>query len=207
VSLILAACALAALAASAGGGYWVAGRRRSNEEGAPPKKDAPGPSPAAQKRRAASEFAGLPLALGDVVVADREERWLAGGLLAKEGDRVVAAIYFAPEGARLKTVVAFAAPRRDVLWLDAARVDSPSEPPAALEIEGVPMTRRGRLPVALSRHGQGVPNVGSSGILAEYEGGADEIAVLLTSEGRAYVWRGRRLGEGQYDRLGSGGDG
>lgn len=217
MSLILAACALAALAASASGGYWAALRRRSKDEETPPKKDDKGDKgdkgsrgatsrANAKKRATASAFAALPLSLGDVVVADREERWLAGGLIAKEGDRVVAALFFAPEGAAIKMVAAFPEPRREVLWLDGARVDSPPEPPGSIEIEGVSMTRRGRLPVALSRHGQGVPNVGETGILAEYEGGADEVAVLVTSEGRSFAWRGRRLADGQYDRLGSGGD-
>lgn len=206
MSLILTACALAALAASAGGGYWMAWRRRSKEEDAPPKKDGKDGAVARKKRRVASELSGLPVVLGDVIVAEREERWLAGALVAKEGDRVVAALYFAPEGSEVKVVVAFAAPRRDLLWLDAAAVDSPSEPPASIEIEGVPMTRRGRLPVALSRHGQGVPNAGETGILAEYEGRADDLAVLLTSEGRTFAWRGHRVPEGQYDRLGHGGD-
>ena len=220
MSLILAACALAAIAASASGGYWAALRRRAKEEETPRDKGDKGASKGdkgaskvdkgatsrAKKRATASAFAGLPLSLGDVVVADREERWLAGGLLAKEGDRVVAALFFAPEGALVKMVAAFPEPRRELLWLDGVRVDSPPEPPGSIEIEGVPMTRRGRLPVVLSRHGQGAPNVGETGILAEYEGGADEVAVLVTTEGRSFAWRGRRLADGQYDRLGSGGD-
>ena len=153
-------------------------------------------------------FESLPFALGDVVIADHEERWLAGGLLAREGDKVVAAIFFAPEGAATKAVVAFARPRRDVLWLSPARVDSPAEPPASVEIDGVAMTRRGRLPIVLSRHGQGVPSsIGDTGIFAEYEGGADEVAVLLTSGGRAFAWTGKKLEEDAYDRLGSGGEG
>ncbi len=199
---------MAALCASAGGGYWMARWRRPDEDktvqknprekkGATPEKTNPKPNP----------FEALPMSLGDVVVADREERWLAGGVVAKEGSRVVAAVFFAPEGAALKTVVAFAEPRREVFWLAPAEADSPSEPPAAIEIGNVPMTRKARFPVTLSKHGQGVPSFGETGIFAEYEGGADEVAVLLTSSGRARAWSGRRLAEGQYDRLGSGGDG
>lgn len=218
MSLLLAALATAALCASAGGGYLFAAIRRPK-----PEREGPGDedekgrgkskgkvTPATEKRERDDEkrsFEELPLCLGDVVVAEGEERWLAGGLLAREGDRVVAAVFFAPEGSHTKAVVAFARPRRDILWLAPARVSSPAEPPASCEIDGEPMTRRGRLPVVLTRHGQGVPALGEAGILAEYEGGADEIAVLITSEGRAFAWSGRRLVPGDYDRLGSGGDG
>lgn len=217
MSLILAAIAAAALCASAGGGYLLASVRRPKAEKEGPgdeknekKEKGKGKGAPPDERRARDDqkraFEGLPLSLGDVVVAEGEERWLAGALLAREGDKVVAAVFFAPEGSGTRAVVAFARPRRDILWLAPARVDSPVEPPASCEIDGAPMTRRGRLPVVLMRHGQGVPSVADDGILAEYEGGADEIGVLLTSGGRAYAWSGRRLGEGEYDRLGSGGD-
>jgi len=204
MSLLLAIAAVAALCASAGGGFLAASRGRAKQREKAPKSDVTPPVKSDVPKGAED---ALPLALGDVVVADREERWLAGGLVAREGDKVVAALFFAPEGVIFKVVVAFARPRRDVLWLDPVRVDSPSEPPASIELGRVPMTRRRRLPVALSRHGQGVPTLGPTGIFAEYEGGADEVAVLVTSEGRAFAWSGRRLAEGDYDRLGSGGDG
>jgi hypothetical protein len=211
LSLLLATLAAAALVASASGGYIFASMRRPkpSKEGAGGDKGKGGDAPPPGGRARGDEkrdFEGLPLALGDVVVAEGEERWLAGGLLAREGDRVVAALFLAPEGSRTKAVVAFARPRRDILWLAPARVDSPAEPPASCEIDGSPMTRRGRLPVSLSRHGQGMPALGEAGILAEYEGGADEVAVLVTSEGKALAWSGRRLAPGDYDRLGSGGE-
>lgn len=229
MSLILAAIAIGALCASASGGYIVASRRRPPDPGdrddgddpknhkgtskretpPPPVSDAkksgdrtPGPAKAQMKRA----FEVTPLALGDVVLAEGEERWLAGAIVAREGDKVVAAVFFAPEGAKIKVVAAFARPRRDVGWLSPARVDSPSEPPASIEIDGSPMTRRGRLPVTLASHGQGVPKIGDTGILAEYEGGADDVALLLTTNGQALAWRGRKLEEGAYDRLGSGGE-
>ena len=211
MSLILAAIAIGALCASAGGGFLFASRKRPGSQGDggdgdkqdERKDDKRAPAPDLTKRL----FEALPLSLGDVVIADREERWLAGVVLAKEGDKVIAAIFFAPEGASTKTVAAFPRPRREVLWLSPATVDSPSEPPASIEIDGATMTRRGRLPVSLAKHGQGVPSFGEAGILAEYDGSTDDVAVLLTSGGRAFAWRGRKLDEGDYDRLGSGGDG
>jgi hypothetical protein len=205
LSLLLALAAAAALVASASGGFFVASRRQAQRakkeqdkgggdksEKAPPPKDA---------------FASLPFSVGDVVVVDGEERWLSGGVLAKEGSAVVAALFFAPEGAATKAVAVFCPPRKEIYWLAPSRADSPSEPPASIEIDGVPMTRRGRLPVSLTRHGQGAPTIGDAGIFAEYDGGADEVAVVLTSNGRAFAWSGRRVHEGSYDRLGHGGDG
>lgn len=229
MSLILAAIAVGALCASASGGYFVASRRKTapppdrDDHKSPQKEGFSRTSPAtssakddakktgergssALKMELKRAFEALPLALGDVVLADGEERWLAGAIVAREGDKVVASLFFAPEGAATKVVVAFARPRRDVAWLAPAVVDSPVEPPASIEIDRAPMTRRGRLPVTLTSHGQGVPNVGETGIFAEYEGSSDDIAVLLTTNGRALAWRGRKLGEGAYDRLGNGGE-
>jgi hypothetical protein len=210
--LLLALAAVAALGASAAGGFFAASRRKPDpgEKGSKDEDGGEGrgarKAPAAKKKPAKDLFEGLPLSLGDVVVVDHEERWLAGALVAKEGDKAIAAVFFAPEGAKTKMVAAFAQPRREILWLAQSRADSPPEPPASIEIGGVAMTRRGRLPVVLSRHGQGVPAVGETGVLAEYEGGADEVAVVVTSEGRALAWSGRKIEEAQYDRLGSGGE-
>jgi hypothetical protein len=202
LSLLLALAAAAALVASAGGGFLVASRRRTKREQKEQDKGDSKPEKAPPK----DAFASLPFAVGDVVVVDHEERWLAGAVLAKEGGEVVAALFFAPEGAATKAVAVFAPPRKHIYWLAPARVDSPSEPPASIELEGVPMTRRGRLPVSLSQHGQGTPSISDAGIFAEYEGGADEVAVVLTSAGRAFAWSGRRVNESAYDRLGHGGD-
>lgn len=206
MSLLLAIAAVAALGASAAGGFFAASRRKSGPPAKGGKQDEKGSS-GALSEPAKNAFEALPLGLGDVVVFDHEERWLAGGVIAKEGDKVVAAVFFAPEGASTKAVVVFARPRREILWLTPSRADSPAEPPASIEIDGTPMTRRGRLPVTLSQHGQGVPKLGETGVFAEYDGGADEVAVLVTSEGRAFAWSGRKVDESRYDRLGSGGDG
>ena len=64
--------------------------------------------------------------------------------------------------------------------------------------------RKGRLPVAMERLGQGAPSVGPEAIWGAYEGGKGEVAVVITSQGSTYAWMGRRLDEEQYDRLGAG---
>jgi hypothetical protein len=165
----------------------------------PAKKGKPGPE--------VSPFATLPLALGDVVSLSSgvEERWLAGALVARENGQVIGALFLAPEGATLKSVAAFAPPRRDLYWMSPAALTSPDEPPATIELGGVALQRKGRLPVALERLGQGAPKVGPEGIWAMYERGRD-VALVVVSQGEAHAWVGTRLEEEEYDRLGGGGD-
>jgi hypothetical protein len=197
VSLILIATITAAVAASAG---YLAARRRTQaaqgERADPPEKREPAPDP----------LAALPLRVGDVVQSGREERWLAGAIVARERGEVIAAVFLAPEGAAQGAIAAFAAPREDIFWMAPSEVESPNEPPAALEIGGIPMQRRGRVPVALERLGQGAPRLGEEGMLATYDAGEGSVAVVLRSEGCTYAWSGRRLEAGEYDRLGHGGE-
>jgi hypothetical protein len=165
------------------------------------KKAEPKPRKAADPK---SAFEGMPLMLGDVVSAEHEERWLAGALVAREEERVVAALFLAPEGNKHVAVAAFVPPRREIFWMDPAELTSPEEPPATIELGGVTMRRKGRLPVSIERLGQGAPQVSEEAIWAAYEGGGRDVAVVIVSEGRAYAWMGRRLDEEEYDRLGEG---
>lgn len=151
----------------------------------------------------ANALSAFELGLGDVVSAEGEERWLAGAIVAKD-TKTIAALYIAPEGIGHRTVVVFPKPERTIQWLAPTELISPAEPPATLEIEGLNMHRKARLPVLLDRLGQGTPHVGSNGILALYEAGGREAAVVLTSEGKVYAWFGRKLDEGEYDRMGGG---
>jgi hypothetical protein len=152
-----------------------------------------------------SAFANLPLALGDVVSSGAEERWLAGAVVAREGGRVIGALFLAPEGVVHKAVAVFAPPRKDIWWMSPVEVACPDEPPTTIELGGVAMPRKGRVPVVLDRVGQGAPQVGEDGIWAAYDSGRD-VAIVITSHGRAYAWSGTRLDEHEYDRLGGGGD-
>jgi hypothetical protein len=163
----------------------------------PQKKPAAKPDPA--------PFATLPLALGDVVSNGSDERWLAGAVVAREEGRVIASLFVAPEGKSNQAVAAFPAPRREVWWMAPTEVASPNEPPATIEIGGVAMARKARLPVKLERVGQGAPLVDDEGIWAVYDRGRD-VAVVIASGGKAHAWAGTRLEEDEYDRLGGGGD-
>jgi hypothetical protein len=178
--------------------------QKDDREGAPPNR--PAPKPARKPAGAApSPFASLPLALGDVVSSGAEERWLAGAVVAREGGRVVGALFLAPEGAVHKAVAVFAPPRKDIWWMSPASLASPNEPPATIEIDGVALARKGRLPVTLERLGQGAPHVGEEGLWAVYDRGRD-VALVVASGGQAHAWSGIRLEEEEYDRLGGGGD-
>ncbi|EYF08443.1 hypothetical protein [Chondromyces apiculatus] len=199
MSLLLIAALTAAVAASAG---YAAARRRLSED--PYGLDDP---PEPELVLNPDPFEGLPLRLGDVVQADREERWLAGVILARDRRDVIAAIFIAPEGTALHAVAAFAPPSKDLYWMTPVTVDIPFEPPATLEIGRVAMQRRSRVPVALEGRGQGVLDLASEGILALYDGGAGNVALVLGTGGRSLAWTGHRLEPGSYDRLGHGGDG
>lgn len=191
----------AAVAASLG---YLASRKRGGD-GAPPEEPKK-PPPMTNKKgktepKVSDPLASLGLSLGDVVSAEGEERWLAGAILARDTN-IVAAVFIAPEGLAHRAVVAFPLPDRRIQWLAPADVDSPAEPPATLEIGGMVMRRRARLPVNLDRLGQGAPNVGASGVFSVYEAGGREAAVVITSEGKSFAWFGRHLDEGEYDRMG-----
>ena len=200
-------------AVAAGAGYVVA--RKYKQDALVPDGDPAAAADSAKKDAstkkegdgAGSTVVGLPLELGDVVQAEGEERWLAGALMARESGRVVAAVFFAPEGGTQHAVAVFAAPRPDIHWLAPAEADCPGEPPATLEISGDSFTRKSRLPVRLERVGQGVPQVEDVGVWGSYEGGGREVALVVTSAGKTLAWRGRRLDDDEYERLGKGGDG
>jgi hypothetical protein len=146
----------------------------------------------------------MPLTRGDVVSAEHEERWLAGALVAREEGHAIAALFLAPEGSKHSAVAAFASPRREIFWMEPMELASPEEPPATIELGGMPMRRKGRLPVTIERLGQGAPQVAEEAIWAAYEGGGRDVAVVIASQGRAYAWAGKRLDEDEYDRLGEG---
>jgi hypothetical protein len=221
MSFTLLLAVTAAVAASMG---YLAARKRGDDDAPPDSGDenagrkkeqekekeiAGKPAPKPQKKPPAAApslpFATLPLALGDVVQTGTEERWLAGAIVAREGGRVIGALFFAPEGVVQQAVAVFAPPRKDIWWMSPAAITSPDEPPATIEIGAAAMPRKGRLPVTLERLGQGVPPMGEEGLWAVYDRGR-EVALVIASHGTAHGWSGVRLEEDEYDRLGGGGD-
>lgn len=172
------------------------GEDPDDEPVAKPEADAEEPAPEPE----------LPMELRDVVSRGREERWLAGALMAREGGVLRAALFFAPEGAELRAVVAFPRPRREILWLRPAEVEVAGEPPTTLDVDGRTMRRRMRLPVSLERVGQGAPGPGKHGILAEYAAGGRDVAVVLEGAEATVALVGELCAEGEYDVWGGGGE-
>ncbi len=209
--MITVAVVTAVLAATAG--YLAArGRKSSPDEGAgaSPKQPKQGGGAAVKKAKepagsTPSPFDGLPLALGDVVSAQGEERWLCGALVLREGEKVKGVLFVAPEGAKTHAVAVFSPPRRDVLWLSPLEVTAPAEPPASLEFGNVLMTRKARFPCVIERMGQGAPQVSGTVLWALYEGDAGEAGILIADGPKLYAFRGMRLEPDQYDRMGSSG--
>jgi hypothetical protein len=158
---------------------------------------------------------GLPCTLGDVVLlADGAEAWLAGAVLFREraadrdesGDvtRTVAALFVAPESGRERAVYARAAPGESLDWMwplspDALTVGA--EPPSAVEHDGDRFERVRRMPFGLERVGDDAPELGATGVVGEYEGGAGARLVIVIGATSTRAWKGHRLGPGLFEIL------
>ena len=208
MSLLLIAGCAAGLAAVSG---FVAARRArvlvDGTKGAPEALPAPVATAAPEE-----EELGVSLKLGHVVAlvgagavaGQSEERWLSGGLVLSEGDSVAAVIFSAPEGIAQGMVVAFPAPRSEILWLSPVEVELGSDLPTTIEHQGLVLQRKRRLGVSLRRVGRDAPSLGKQGVYAEYAStGAETLVALLGESGAIQLW-GRRLTSAEYDPMGSG---
>jgi hypothetical protein len=185
-----------AAVAAASAGYFAARRMRKQIDEATDQENA--------LAAPASPYSGLPVMLGDVVSANGEDRWLSGAAIAREGERRVAVVFFAPEGAAYDAVSVLPPPNRSIGWLSPVELTCPSEPPASIELSGTVYSRRARWPVSFECVGQGVPSLGPTGFVATYDAGERAVALVLTSDGRTVALHGRRYDEGEYDCLGGG---
>jgi hypothetical protein len=151
-------------------------------------------------------FRSFPCAVGDVIVraTDGAEAWLAGAVVLRE-DAPVAALFVAPDAKAAggdRAIYARARPVTHVDWLVPTAPESLaalSEPPSALEIDGVRFDRVRRLPLRAAREGTNAPDVGATAIVGEYAAPGGEVALILVSDGHARAWRGRRLAAGDYE--------
>jgi hypothetical protein len=146
----------------------------------------------------------FPFGLGDVVVRtmERDEAWLAGGLVFEE-EGPVAALFVAPEAGGDRAL--FVREGADGLtWLGAlaaADVAWKGEPPHAIEQGGVRFERVRRLPVRVRRIGTGAPNAGGRAIVAEYSGPGAERIVVVAGDGQTLAWIGVAVGREGYEVL------
>lgn len=203
MSFLLIAAAAAAFAGAAG--FFAARRASRREEGSsPPALPMPGAAPVTPA--APPRFATSPLQVGEVVVRDREERWLTGAIVVEEGSELVAVVFAAPDGGNVGFVASFPAPRRDILWLERVGANVGAEPPTSFEWGGVLMQRVRRLPVQLRRVGEGAPDLQGDAIFAEYAASDLARAVLLFQGDRSLGLSGKLLEPSAYEVLGSGGE-
>jgi hypothetical protein len=185
-------------------GRWIARRVRSRREpvASPP---ASGTMKEAHVPPRADLPTSFPCKLGDVVVriAERDEAWLAGGLVFAE-ERPVAALFIAPEAGGDRAIFVRDVPGAGVTWLAPIAANAPAvtkEPPHALEHDGVRYERARRLPVNVARAGSGAPSVGERAIVAEYAGPAAMRMVIVAGSEQTLSWKGVALGDGEYDVL------
>jgi hypothetical protein len=155
------------------------------------------PAPALPPARAVGE-----LDLGDVVSVRGEDLWIRGAIDAREGASRWGRLLLGPGALGPRALLTLAPPLRDVCWLAPVTIACPTEPPSTLEIAGRVFARTSRRPLAITRRGEGTPDLGGAAIAALYEAGARDAALVMTSGGRALAWVGERLDEGALDRLG-----
>ena len=151
------------------------------------------------------DWATFPCALGDVVLrtSDGKDVWLAGALVLRE-NAPAAVLFVAPDASGAggdRAVYVRPRPVTEIMWLEPIQHESlvvGSEPPTAIELDGVHFQRVRRLPLRAERVGEGAPDVGATVLLGEYASDRGDVALLLVAE-RAFAWRGSRLAEGDYD--------
>ena len=182
------------------------GEEHASDADAPPPEPGEKPKPEA----ASPALERFPCQLGDVILRGAgDEAWLAGAVLLREGQDVVAALFVAPDAGGDRAVLARPPPSDELLWLapEQGIAAVAGEPPTVLEVAGDRFERKRRLPLAAERVGSGAPDVGRQVILAEYTGLGDDRLVVIAgaaSEGRrdaTWAWRGPALLAGSYDVL------
>ena len=152
----------------------------------------------------------FPCALGDVILrTGGEEAWLAGAVVFSE-EVPVAALFLAPDAGGDHALFVRPRPTVSLSWLRAvapATLDAlklGSEPPSAIELDGLWFERARRLPVHAVRVGTGAPDVGDEVIVAEYAASGVERLLVVAGPGVLRAWRGVLLEEALYEVIPSG---
>jgi hypothetical protein len=180
---------------------------RAPEAGGEPLAPAPGsassPSEAPPPPEDAVDWTLFPCALGDVLIRtiDGAEAWLAGAVVLHE-DAPAAALFIAPDAAGDRAIYARPRPVAEIAWLAPLPPDAVTlgaEPPSALEIDGTRFERDRRLPLRTQRVGTGTPDIAGTAILGEYRSASGDVAIVVIADGIGRAWRGRRLGEGEFE--------
>ncbi|HEU4532581.1 MAG TPA: hypothetical protein VFS00_00640 [Polyangiaceae bacterium] len=185
MSLVLFTC-LTAGAAVAG---WLSGRaarqRYERELEREPELLAPPPP---------KVFRDAPFAVGDAVTRSASEEVVLEGALGLVEDGAPVAVVFFGSGARQERVlVAFPAPRDEVLWLREATDSAPPDPPPSWDAGGKVLERSRRLPVTALRQGDVPADWGRHIVFAEYQNDLGEKGVILQGKARRLALVGDAL--------------
>lgn len=189
------------VAASAAAIGWVTGKRARERH-----EEATVRAPSPEEELAPNPFALFGYGLRDVLIRTRDdEALLSGGYRMKEGSQVSAAVFVGP-GARgvTRVVVAFAAERDDLLWLELlpeGAVEVGREPATTLLINDEPYERSRRLPVAVERFGEGLPAIDDEVTLYEYGSAEGRSALVLRGGKHTIVAKGTKVLASTLDRL------
>lgn len=174
MSLVLFTC-LTAGAALAG---WMSGRaaRQRYEhrlEGEPKQL-----APPAVFREASFE-------VGDAVTRSAsEEVVLEGALGLVEDGLSVAVVFFGMGSKEGRVLVAFPAPRDEILWLHEVAGPAPAELPSSWDVGGKVLERTRRLPVTALRQGDVPADWGRHLVFAEYKNDLGDRGVVLQGKTR-----------------------
>jgi hypothetical protein len=170
-------------------------------------KDPPKEPPPVQAPKDATGLDGFPCQLGDVLTRPGgDEAWLAGAIVFSE-DVPVAVLFIAPDAGHDRAIYVRRESESPYFWLkpvDDKTLLSSSEPPSALEHEGVRFERRRRLPLRAKRIGTGAPDVGEEVLVAEYASPGTERMIVVQHAGRARAFHGDMLEASMIDVLPSG---
>jgi hypothetical protein len=175
---------------------------------ASPPATSPGPTKAKPKVVIAPESSAerLPFAcqLGDVIVrSSGEEAWLAGCVVFEEVSPALC-LFFAPEAGQDISILARPEPSRDLVWLlpvSGAMLFPGTDPPSALEYQGVRYERERRLPLSARRLGAGAPDLGAQAVVADYRSAGFERLLVVVASGVVRTYVGQLLEPGMYDHL------
>jgi len=190
-----------AVVAGVAAGVIAARRWRRQRRGAGPEDGGAGRSAPKDSEHAAT-FAGLPVALGDVVQVGDDTRWLRSALLVRGEGRLRCALLLADEDGASVAVAAFPPPQRHILWLKPVSTTLPLSPPSRIELGGGLLEREASFPAEIETLGGGAPAIAAGAVCATYRGALGDGAVVVQTASETLCWHGPRIAAGDFDRLG-----
>lgn len=147
------------------------------------------------------------LRLGDVLLYDLHELWVAGTLEVVGGESdVLFRIHVTPANPEADAVAQFD-PKADDLALLKEAMDLPAgRLPDTLRFDGLVYERRFRQPVRVWPHGEYLPSSASDATASRWEGPGDRVLIALEKPtDERLAWTGRRVSRALFDLL-PGGD-